>query len=257
MIRRQYLSLLRWTCREAWRTRFFAQCGLTCVALALFAEFAATIAVTEAAAHRAMIYAAGLRLALIFGLALHGATAVGRERDEGGLELLLSRPLARAVWFSGRLSGLVVVGLVALAFGVLPLFAWGEPRGVAAYAAGLAGELVITVTASFLFALALRHVAAAFAAFVAFYLAARTMAAILLIAGGGTLDQSAPATRLLVLGARAIAYTLPDLYRFAPAEWVVYGPPGAAALAAIAVQTLVYGALLAAIGQADLYRRAL
>jgi ABC-type transport system involved in multi-copper enzyme maturation permease subunit len=254
MIRRQYLSLLRWSCREAWRTRFFAQSVLTVLALVLLAGFAAALAVTEAAQYRAMLYAAGLRLALVFSLALHVCASVVRERETGALELVLSRPVARWVWFAGRLSGLQAVALGALVLGVLPLLAWGEAGGVAAFAAGLAGELLIAVTAAFVFAIALDHLVAAFAAFTAFYLAARSMAAILLIAGGATLDQSAAATRLCAAAARFVAWVLPGLDRFAPAAWVVHGPP-CAALAIVAVQTLVYCALLVAIGQIDLQRR--
>ena len=254
MIRRQYLSLLRWSCREAWHTRFFVQTLLTMLALALLAGFAAALAVTEAAQYRAVLYAAGLRLALVFSLALHVGASLVRERETGALELVLSRPVARWAWFAGRLSGFLAVALGALAIGVLPLLAWGEAPGVAAFAAGLAAELVFAVTAAFVFAIALDHLVAAFGAFAAFYLAARSMAAILLIAGGATLDQSAAATRFCAAAARLVAYVLPALDRFAPAAWVVHGPP-AAALAGVAAQTLVYGALLVAVGQIDFHRR--
>jgi hypothetical protein len=54
-----------------------------------------------------------------------------------------------------------------------------------------------------------------------------------------------------------LALLLPDLSRFTGTAWLLDGAGGGAALAYVAGQTLIYGALLAAAGLFDLYRKSL
>ena len=53
----------------------------------------------------------------------------------------------------------------------------------------------------------------------------------------------------------ALAYVLPDLYRFTPSHWLVYHDGSLAAMVPILIQTAVYLGLLAAASLFDLYRK--
>jgi len=92
-----------------------------------------------------------------------------------------------------------------------------------------------------------------------FYLLSRTIGAIRLIGHGPLMDPHSLAQKVLGQFADLIAYILPELYRFTPSHWLIYGYDGAAwpELTPILSQTLIYLALLAGAGLFDLYRKSL
>lgn len=75
-----------------------------------------------------------------------------------------------------------------------------------------------------------------------------------LLGHGATVAQSA-GQQALTAGADGLALLLPHLDRFTRSDWLVYHDGGAADLLAIAVQTAIYVALMAAAGLFDLYRK--
>jgi ABC-type Na+ efflux pump permease subunit len=187
-------------------------------------------------------------------LAAHVVASVAREANDKGLELALAQPVSRPAFYLGKLAGFCgVAALLSMAF-ALPLLALARPADVAAWGLSLAFEAALVAAAALLFASVLAHSLAAIAATAGFYVLARAMAAIQAIAGGPLADESAAgvAARRVV---DTLALLLPRLEAASRSEWLVYGAPPAAELAALLAGLALYGVLLAAAGLFDFSRR--
>jgi hypothetical protein len=77
------------------------------------------------------------------------------------------------------------------------------------------------------------------------------------MAAGPLTDPSGLTDRVLRWVVEAIAFLLPDLYRFASSEWLAYPGTAAAVLLPVLAQTAVYLLLLVGASLFDLYRREL
>ena len=227
--------------------------ALTVIGCAV-AEFAASIAVTESAHYRLIFYAASMRLAAAFVMALLVATSVLREIDDKVVDLILSRPVSRTDWYVGKLLGYVTAVVCFAVLISLPLVLQAPAEGLS-WCYSLALELIIVVAATLAFAITLRHIAIAISAVAGFYILSRGIAGLALISTGPTVDQSLPSSRFLAWAVDSLAHLLPDLDRFTQASWLVEGAPSTAALAMLTVQTLIYTSLLIGVGLFDLHRR--
>lgn len=250
----QIATIARSTVLEAWRTRFAVMLAvLLAVALGM-ALFSGELAITETRQTQAALTAAFLRLGLVLLTALFVIGSVSREFADKVADLTLSLPLPRAGWFLGRLAGfMAVAGLSVLPVMAL-LLAFAPAPAVALWGLTLLGELLIVSAAALAFALTFTQLMPAFAAFLAFYLLARTIEAIRLMAHGPLVTENTAGERLLVRLVDGVGWLLPDLARFGRSAWLAYTPDWSA-LGPVAGQSLVYVLLLASVGLFDLYRR--
>ncbi|MBA5637745.1 ABC transporter permease [Duganella sp. LX20W] len=244
------LTIARQTLREALRNRLLwllllAACGAI-AASGLLHE----VALTESRALQTALLAAVLRLAAVFLVATFVVTSMVREANDKGQELLLALPLPRAVWLLGKLAGFAALAaLPAALFGLLALLL--APADQAAlWGVSLLAELWIVAAFSVLCMLTLNQVLPALAAAFAFYLLARTTATLQLLAHGPGQHDG-----LLTRAVDALALLLPNLDAYARTDWLLYHGGTGTALAAIAVQSAIYLALLTAAALFDLYRK--
>jgi ABC-type Na+ efflux pump permease subunit len=218
------------------------------------AAFLSQVALTEGRSLQVAVVAALLRAFAVFLVALQVSASVMREREDKGLELMLSLPLTRASHYLGRLAGFgAMAAALALVF-ALPLLAWASPATVALWAVSLMLEGTLVAAAALFFAMTLAQPVPAIAATIGLYLLARSMAAIQAIAAGPLVEPSlaSQAARFCV---DAVALLLPRLDTVTQTEWLLYGSPGMAAYGAAIGALAVYIALLAAAGLFDFYRR--
>lgn len=216
--------------------------------------FLSQVAITEAAALQASASAALLRACAVFLIAAHVVSSVVREANDKGLELALALPISRASWYLGKLLGFACTGgLLATVF-ALPLLAWAEPPQLGAWWLALAAESAVVAAAALFFASALGQTVPAIAATAGLYLLARSVSAIQAIAGSPLAGEgaSALAARWLV---DALALLLPRLDAVTRGDWLLYGAPPVADLAAGLVGLAIYFVLLAAAGLFDFSRR--
>ena len=129
---------------------------------------------------------------------------------------------------------------------------WGQ---AAIWGVSLWCELVIVAGASLLCMLTLSQITPAICAVAAFYLLARGIAAMQLMSRGPLVDPHSLANTVMTHVIYALAYALPALYRFTSSEWLTYPGVGAAVLAPVLAQTVIYSLLLLAAGLFDLHRR--
>ena len=115
------ISIARFTLLEGMRTRFVLTVGVVITAVLIAAEFSAGLAITETHSYRVSVYAALLRISMVFVMILFVATSVVREVEERLLDLTLSRPVSRASWYLGRLGGYIALVLGITLAGTIPL----------------------------------------------------------------------------------------------------------------------------------------
>jgi ABC-type transport system involved in multi-copper enzyme maturation permease subunit len=247
------LPIARYTLLEAMRNRL-----LWLLVAALAAAFAAAgflqqVSITEAARVQASLIAAAMRLFAVFLVAAFVVTAVVREINDKVLEVLLAKPLPRTSWLIGKCLGFAgVAAVVAVAAG-LPLWFFGAPAGVAAWTASLFFELLIIVAASVFCVLTLNQVVTALATVLGFYVLARTMATVQILAAAA--GASTWRDRLTGGVVDALAALLPSLDRMTATAWVVDGTGFASLATTAVVPALVYVALLGGAAAFDLHRQ--
>lgn len=218
------------------------------------AAFLSQVALTEGRALQLAFVAALLRACAVFLVAVQVSSSVIRERNDKGLELMLSLPLTRASHYFGRLAGFAAMAAVLALLFALPLLVWASPGAVVLWSVSLALEGMLVATAALFFAMTLAQPVPAIAATIGLYLLARSMAAMQAIAAGPLVEPSLAnqAARFCV---DAVAMLLPRLDTVTRSEWLLYGAPGAAVYGAAIGALVVYIVLLAAAGLFDFYRR--
>lgn len=252
---RVVLTLARFALLEARRTGL-PWLVLASIAIGLaIAGFLARIALTESHGTQTVVVSALFRLCAVFLVAVMVVTSVVREHADKGLEMALSKPVSRTLYYLGRLAGFAAVGaLVAACFGLAVLL-WASPLAALAWCASLAMESALVACASLFFVMALTQVVPALAATAAFYLLARSISALQAIASGPLTLDGGLAQRGAQWSLDALALALPPLDRATQTGWLVYGSPSAIDFAQLATTLVVYAALLTAAGLFDFHRR--
>lgn len=234
--------------QEALRSRLAWMLGALALGAAGLAAFLGQLALTDSAATQAALLAALLRLCAAGLVAIAVAASVVRERADQGQQLLLALPIPRYAYVVGKLAGAALIALApALLFGALSLL-YAPPLLCLAWSVGLLCELWIVAAFSLLCALTLGQLLPALVATAAFYLLARAIAALQLLAH--STEQQAAAFIIDVLAA-----LLPHLDRFAPGAMLVYHDTASAALGPVLVQTAASVLLIGAAALADFYRK--
>lgn len=216
------------------------------------AEFGATLAITDTADVRRVLYGGLARpLAVAFGAA-HVAFAALGDFDRRLVEFVAARGVSPSAWVAGRIFGAIWPAAVIAAASALVALSAGAPfAAAAAWAAGLGCETLVAATFGLAAIITLREGAVALVATLAFYLFARVAATLVeiadtAIAGGG----SAPGVLRAVVD--LLARLVPDLDRYAPSGLLVGAPPE---VGWVAAQTCATVLLLGALGAFDLHRQ--
>jgi ABC-type transport system involved in multi-copper enzyme maturation permease subunit len=219
------------------------------------AGFLSRLALTESHETQAIVVAALFRLCAVFLVAILVVTSVVRDYADKGLELALSLPISRSVYYLGRLAGFAATGMLLAASFALAMLLWASPAATFVWFVSLTLESALVACASLFFVITLAQVVPALAATAAFYLIARAITALQAIASGPLTDSGGLAQRIAQWGLDAIAIALPPLDRATQTGWLVYGLPTPSEFAQLAGSLLVYGVLLTAAGLFDFHRR--
>ncbi len=248
------LTIASFTVLEAVRSRLLWLILAVLFGALGLAEFIGSVAITEGLQIKSGLLGAFLRLFAVFVVSLLVTTSMVRELNDKGLELVLSLPIPRAVYYFGKLLGFSIVALVTavLIGGVLLLYvpAWQ----LVFWTASLMCELLIIASLSLLCLFSFHQVTLALSAVAGFYLLSRTIHSIQLIGQSALLGTSMPQQVMSSL-VDAIAFLLPELYRFTPSQWLIYHTAHWSELAPILGQTAIYLMLLMGAGLFDLYRK--
>ncbi|HCA27894.1 MAG TPA: hypothetical protein DEP05_09725, partial [Betaproteobacteria bacterium] len=218
---RQAAAVAFYTLLEGLRNRLVwlaVLAGLAGVAASMFLR---GLAVAEGAQIQVVLLAAFLRLAGVFITAVFVVTTMTREFHDQAAALVLSLPLSRAAYLCGKLAGFMlaaaVIGVLFALLAALPA-SGGQwlPWGLS-----LICELWIVAAFSLLCALTFNQIAAALGASLGFYLLARTIAVVQLMAHTPLMFAHTASHRFIVAALDAVAFALPRLDEFTRSEWLV------------------------------------
>jgi hypothetical protein len=254
---RQVPTIARFTLLEAIRTRLPLVVAAALGLLWASSYFVHQISVTESARLQSSFFAAGARLTAVFMLALYITSSLAREFNEKGLELILALDLPRSSYLIGKLTGFMVIGAALALVAALPLVGHVPIEVVAIWALSLALELAIVCAASLFCIVTFSQILPAVILIAGFYLLARTITAMRLMAESSVLGTLAGTRPALNFGVEALSYLLPSLDRFSATQWIAARSVDADVLGPIVVQSAVYVALLFAATLFDFYRREL
>ncbi len=244
------LGLIEWR-RTRW-PGLLTLCVATGVGLGLFAE---SLAVTESAEIRLTLQAASTRLLVITAFSLLLIVNNVRDTNDGLLDFMLARPLARWHWWMGKFLACAWVAVLSALVAALPLLAGAPPLAVIVWACSLACELVVMAAAALTLALGQRQVTSAFAAAMGLYLLCRALQSLVLLSRDALLDSGTLVQSILATSLRGLALLLPDLGRYTQSAWLVDTPPGPEELGFILLQTAMGTAIFALIGIIDFSAR--
>lgn len=250
----QILSIAGFVVVEAVRNRLSILLMVTLLIITGLAEFAGSIAITEGLQLKAGLAGALLRLIAVAITSLFIISSQLRELQDKNMEFILALPLPRSSYYFGKLLGFSLVAIGIASLSGLALLVYTPALPTLLWTLSLTAELLIITALSLLFLFTFQQITSAFMAVVGFYLLARIMGTIQLISHGPLQDDT-PLQHLLRYLIDAIAFVIPDLYRFTNSEWLIYHTVNYTTLYPILGQTLVYLVLLISAGLFDFYRK--
>ncbi|MDM8565815.1 hypothetical protein QUF74_09190 [Candidatus Halobeggiatoa sp. HSG11] len=252
---KQIFTLATLVTLEALRTRFFAV-----IIILLFIGFGLSIfigqiAIVETATYQSSLLAAFLRLSAIYIISLFVITSMVHEFHNNSVYLWLSLPLQRSSYFLGKFGGFVLIALViAILFGISLLIYVPYPQ-VGLWSLSLFCELIIVTAVSLLCVLTFPQTVQAFSMVLGFYILARSINAIQLMAQSSLSSSQSWADQTINSLIELLAMLLPNLENFTQSEWLVYHTGNFNNLIEILLQTTIYVTLLISMSLFDLYRK--
>ena len=252
---RPILPIARYTLLEARRNRLLWLALILVGAGLAFTQFLQQVAITESNAIQAALLAAVVRFGAVFMLASFVITSMVREFNDKVVELILSRPLERSSYFFGKFAGYAALALALALVSSLPLALFAPLPRVALWGLSLACELLIVTAFALFCVLSLTQVISALAAVAGFYLLARSISALQIMAGNPLSDSLGMGQKLVNFIIDVLAFLLPGLERMTQTGWLIYGAPSAAQITQVLAQTAVYVLLLCGAALFDLQRK--
>lgn len=249
------LSIARYTLLEALRNRLLWLALILVAAGLAFTQFLQQVAITESSQIQAALLAALLRVGAVFMLASFVVTSMVREFNDKVMELVLSRPLRRSSYFLGKLAGYAAVALALALLFSLPLALFAPAARVALWSLSLACELLLVAAFALFCVLTLTQVTSALAAVAGFYLLARSIGALQIMAANPLSSGLSFGQQTVNVIVDAIAFLLPGLDRMTQTGWLIYAAPTAAEMLQLLAQTAVYALLLCGAALFDLQRK--
>ncbi len=252
---RQIFTLAALVTTEALRTRFFAIILVLLLigfGLTLFLE---QVTLIETVAYQSSLLAAFLRLSAVYVVSLFVIASMVHEFHDHSIYLWLSLPMQRSHYFLGKFSGFAIVAcMTAILFGAALL---GEIpyQQVGLWTLSLFCELLIITALSLLCVLTFPQTVQAFSVVLGFYILARSISAMQLMAQGPLSASQSYVDQLINLLIKLLAMLLPNLERFTQSEWLVYHTGYLDNVLEIVVQTIIYVMLLIGMSLFDLYRK--
>jgi Cu-processing system permease protein len=250
------LPIARYTLLEGLRNRLLWLALILVAAGLAFTQFLQQVSITESNQIQAALFAALLRVGAVFMLASFVVTSMVREFNDKVMELVLSRPLRRSSYFFGKLAGYALVAVALAAICGLALVLFVPPARAAILALSLGCELLIVTALALFCVLSLTQVISAFAAVAGFYLLARSISALQIMAANPlSEDLVGTGQKIVNFSVDTIAFLLPALDRMTQTSWLIYGAPTSAEILQVLVQTAVYTLLLCGAALFDLQRK--
>ena len=251
---RKILAIARFTLLEAARSRLFflvlSAIGLLIVASFLIHE----LAITDSQRLQLAFLATGLRAASALIAAAFIISTLQREFNDKGPALLLALDLPRSHYVLGKVLGMSVAAMLIAFACALPLALFAPGAAWRLWTASLLLEAGMVAAISVFCGISLRGTATGLMLTLGFYVLAKSLATLQLISHA-SLDAASLAHRYMTALLDGLALLLPRLDQFAQTRWLVDGIQAAPVLGALALQALIFVALVTSAAMFDMYRK--
>ena len=254
---RKILAIARFTLLEAARSRLSWLVLGSIAVLVLASLLVRELAITDSQRLQLSFLASALRLTSALLTAAYIISSLQREFNDKVPTLLLALDLPRSHFVLGKALGLSLTALLIALACAAPLAALAPAAAWWPWTVSLLLETAIVAAVSLFCGISLRSVTAGLLLTFGFYVLAKSLAAIQLIShaslNAATLSQSYM-TGLL----DTLALLLPRLDQFALTPWLVNGLVDgieSTGLAGLALQALIFVALVTSAAMFDLYRK--
>lgn len=249
------LTIAKYTLIEAVRNRLFALMVISLICIFGLVQFIGELAITETQQIQSAIMGLILRLLGVFLISLFVISGITREFHDKTIETIISLPVPRHVYFTGKYLGFFYLVLIVSILLGLPLLLYSEPLQVLVWLLSLICELIIVTGLCLLCTFTLERIPVTFITVMAFYLLARSINIIQLMSRSPIVESPALSQKFINSLIDIIDYILPELDYFTQTEWLVYSTADLADLSVILIQTVIYAALLSGAALFDLYRK--
>ena len=250
---RKIIAIARFTLLEAARSRLSWLVLGTVLVLCLASLLVRELAITESQRIQVSFLASLLRITNALVIAAFIISTLQREFNDKVPSLVLALDVARSQFVLGKALGLgLVATLVALAY-ALPLALLAPTATWWPWTASLVLESLMIAAVSLFCGFSLRSVAAGLLVTIGFYVLAKSFAAIQLISHA-SLNAGSVTHRYMTGLLDTLALLLPRLDQFAQTRWLVDGIESAM-LGGLALQTVIFVALVTCAAMFDLYRK--
>ena len=250
---RKILAIARFTLLEAARSRLSWLVLSVVLVLSLASLLVRELAITDSQRLQLAFLAPLLRASSALLTAAFIIGTLQREFNDKVPALLLALDLPRSHFVLGKALGLSLTAFLIALASAMPLALLVPAATWWSWTASLLLETWIIATISLFCGISLRSVAAGLLFTIGFYVLAKSLATIQLIShaslNAGTLSQ-----RYMTGLLDTLALMLPRLDQFAPTGWLVDGIDSAS-LGSLALQALIFVALVMSAAMIDLYRK--
>lgn len=252
---RQVLTIVRYMLLEATRARLLWLLFATLLAVVLASLFFREIAVTESTRIQTAFFAAFMRFAAVIIVCLYVTSSMIRELNDKSLELLLSLELSRGTYAWAKFSGFCVIALLVAVLVCIPLLFLAPISAAVLWGLSLALELWIVAAVSLFCIITFSQIVPAVSFVLAFYVLARSAAAIQLISESSLQDQNALSQQVMGWMIDALALLLPSLHAFTETAWLVNKTADWSLVLPLIVQSAIYLAVILSATLFDFYRK--
>jgi hypothetical protein len=255
MSRNRIHTIARYAVLEAVRTRLSLLSAILIALLLLASFFVRELAIAESGRYQATFYAAAMRFATVFIIALYVITSIVREFQDKGLDMALALDLPRSHYIVGKLVGFFMVGTALALVAGLPLVPLAGWVGAAQWTISLAVELALVAAVSLFCVVTFTQLIPAASFVLGFYLLGRSITAIRLLSAhpiAGADDLSHRVTGWLI---EALALVIPSLDTWTRTAWLTDGLAPWPSLGAIVAHGLLLVLLLGCAAMLDMHRR--
>nr|VFK30244.1 MAG: hypothetical protein BECKMB1821G_GA0114241_106118 [Candidatus Kentron sp. MB]VFK34181.1 MAG: hypothetical protein BECKMB1821I_GA0114274_106318 [Candidatus Kentron sp. MB]VFK76719.1 MAG: hypothetical protein BECKMB1821H_GA0114242_10712 [Candidatus Kentron sp. MB] len=247
------VTIAGYTVLEMLRNRLLRFVGAYFLVLFLLSRFIGELAIIETVSFESAFLGALLRFSTVVMTGLLVITGMVREFHDKGMMLILSLPISRTRYLLGKFMGFGALAVFLAMASCLLLLAPAPLDQVMLWGISLICELLIIGAFSLLCVFTLEQVTPAFVATMSFYLLSRGIETFQLMASAREIETLANGIIAGVMD--AIAFVLPELYRFTATDWLVYHSGTGSMLLPILGQTSVYLILLTGMALFDFYRK--
>lgn len=218
------------------------------------AGFVAEVAVTEHKEMQVSLIAFSYRFCAVFVMMVFVVSTIVREFNDKCLELYLSMPVSRTIFFIGKIIGFILCGSILALIFSLCLLIHSPPLQVLIWWFSLSLELAIVAVFSFFAVLTFNQqiTASVFITFF-FYILSRLTDAIELVSTSPILAETL-GNNIIEFMLEGLSLVLPRLSLYTQTEWLVYGG-GAEQLPGLVAASVIYCFLIGAMAMWDFVRK--